>query len=652
MKPLRFNSRVQRRAIALVLCISDALAGQNMFSARDFLLVREWKLGVDVSPGTAPPLALHSRGVFVAGAFQTGYGSQGPPSAPSYQAFLRRYDLSGNETWTRQVLASDMAFPSALALDSSGLYVAGHLGLGNSELFLRKYDDGGLELWSRQIRVSENGYHLTAGLETDASGVYLAAWDGQREGLVRKYSAAGDELWSRGIAVHSLQGLAVNQTGVYLTGSNAAGGFVRKYTPAGDMVWNRQLSSHETEAVIPAAVAVGPSGIYVGGAVYRRTGSGTTFLPDSAEALLRKLDESGNEIWSRRFGASPFTAVASLALDASGVFAAGNTHRSLPGQCKAGNGDVFVRKYDIAGNEVWTRQFGTSGYDFAGRLAIDPTGMYISGGTRGGTAHGSVFLSKLPLTQTVSSGLRPRIWWECVVNAASYVGGGVAPGEIVTIFGESIGPSQLVHAEAGERTDFLTATLAGTRILFDGIAAPLVYVSASQSSAVVPYGVSEKPRVDVQVEFNGVRSDGLTVPVLPARPGIFTLDGSGGGRGAILNEDGRLNSPDNPAAKGFIIVMYATGEGLTEPAGVDGMILRGVLPKPRLPVSVYFDNPAEEGTISPAEILYAGGVSNSVAGLLQINVRVPTWVRTGSAAPLYLQIGPEAAESGITIAVR
>jgi uncharacterized protein (TIGR03437 family) len=254
--------------------------------------------------------------------------------------------------------------------------------------------------------------------------------------------------------------------------------------------------------------------------------------------------------------------------------------------------------------------------------------------------------------QPIVNESQPRILRECVVNAASYAGGGVAPGEIVTIFGRQIGPSQLIHAEVGERTDFLPNALGGTQILFDGIAAPLLYVSGPQSSAIVPYAISEKRTVDVQIEYNGVRSDPLTVPVLPARPGIFTVDSSGTGRGAIFNEDGRLNSPDNPAAKGSIIVLYATGEGLTELGGVDGMILRDVIPKPRLPVSVSFDDPAEEGTLSPAEVVYVGGVSNSVSGLLQINVRVPTWVRSGSATSIHLQIGPTIAEAGVTVAVR
>ena len=117
--------------------------------------------------------------------------------------------------------------------------------------------------------------------------------------------------------------------------------------------------------------------------------------------------------------------------------------------------------------------------------------------------------------------------------------------------------------------------------------------------------------MDVQVEYKGVRSEAVTAPVLASRPGIFSLDGSGQGQGAILNEDGSLNSPSNPALRGSIITIYATGGGEAAPGVVDGQILSGVLPRTSLPVSVFFDlGNSEFGVQSkPGEVLYAGGSS-------------------------------------------
>jgi hypothetical protein len=93
------------------------------------------------------------------------------------------------------------------------------------------------------------------------------------------------------------------------------------------------------------------------------------------------------------------------------------------------------------GTEQWTRQFGTSGREFLGGVAVDSSGVYVSGGIRGGRMHGNVFVTKLE-KKTQNAGRYGAAAHPARVrgkNAASYVGGGVAPGEIVTIFGQAIG---------------------------------------------------------------------------------------------------------------------------------------------------------------------------------------------------------------------
>jgi uncharacterized protein (TIGR03437 family) len=197
----------------------------------------------------------------------------------------------------------------------------------------------------------------------------------------------------------------------------------------------------------------------------------------------------------------------------------------------------------------------------------------------------------------------------------------------------------------------LDTTLAGARILFNGVPAPLLYVSDKQSSAIVPYAVAGRTSVDVQVEYQGVESDVVTVPVLASRLGVFSLDGSGQGPFAILNENGSVNSPSNPADRGSIITIYATGGGERDPAVADGQILSDVLTKPSLPISVWFDNGTDD-TLASGEVLYAGGASGSVAGLLQINVRVPTSAVAGKAVYFGLAIGGESNPGSLVIALR
>jgi uncharacterized protein (TIGR03437 family) len=197
--------------------------------------------------------------------------------------------------------------------------------------------------------------------------------------------------------------------------------------------------------------------------------------------------------------------------------------------------------------------------------------------------------------------------------------------------------------------------LAGTRVQFNGIPAPLLYVSARQVSAIVPAAVAGKSTVDVQVEYNGVRSQPVNVPVLEARPGIFSLDGSGEGQAAIQNEDGNLNSPANPARRGSVITLYATGGAETAPGVEDGQIVAEIQPRTTLPVWAFFDLATNEFQVvsKAANILYAGGVPGSVAGLLQINFQVPAdALATGDRVPFLLIIGSHWTVYQVSVALR
>ena len=114
------------------------------------------------------------------------------------------------------------------------------------------------------------------------------------------------------------------------------------------------------------------------------------------------------------------------------------------------------------------------------------------------------------------------------------------------------------------------------------------------------------------VTFNGVASPPMTVSVAPSAPGLFSANSSGTGNGAIGNHDGSVNSPSNPEARGSVIVLYGTGEGQSNPRGVDGRIASAVYPKPLLPVKVTIG-----GVDATAGILYAGAAPTLVTGVFQ-----------------------------------
>jgi uncharacterized protein (TIGR03437 family) len=548
---------------------------------------------------------------------------------------LAKFDSHGNLLWTRATGANNFWGPAA---DGAGVYVAGRIYNEPNPIvyFLRRYDANGNELWNLQTDVWFNPV-------ADAGGVYVAgAVAGQTNTtlFVRKYDVNGAEQWTRpfatpklGVAFRGIS-VAVGATGLYVAGGDDSSTTLGKFDAGGNELWSRQLPRFAGPPM-----AVDNTGVYL--------------VNGGPDYFLSKYDPIGNELWALPVGA----VVRALAADATGIYVAGLTGSGfLPGQCRSGlNGDAFVRKYDHDGTELWTRESFSASYSSSSQatsVAMDDTGVYVDGGGNfDGPNTGEAFLARLEKTAAVATDSRPRISPGCPVNAASYVGGGVAPGEIVAIFGAAMGPSETVPLSltAEGRLD---TTLAGSRILFNGAPAPLLYVSDKQSSAIVPYAVGGQTSVDVQVEYQGLQSDVVTVPVLPSRPGVFSLAGSGQGLLAILNEDGSLNSPSNPADRGSIVTIYATGGGERDPAVADGQILSDVLPRTSLGISVFFDNGPEFDVSTFGEVLYAGGAPGSVAGLLQLNVRVPPDALTGNAVAFGLIIGSERAPGSLTIALR
>ena len=242
----------------------------------------------------------------------------------------------------------------------------------------------------------------------------------------------------------------------------------------------------------------------------------------------------------------------------------------------------------------------------------------------------------------------PELAARDVVRAADRAPGGVAPGEILLVFPSNAGPEVLAEGQRDSQGK-MTTLLAETRVWFEDVAAPLVYAVKGQVSVIVPYEISGRKTTQVSVEYRGVRSTPVTLSVLEAAPALFTLDASGRGQAAMLNETGCCNSAQNPAARGTFAALYATGEGQTNPPGITGLISThpGIAdyPVPRGKVRVTVGG-------EPAEIGYAAEAPHTVAGLLQVNFRVPQNAPIGDAVPIVLMVGNYRSPDGLTMAVR
>lgn len=249
------------------------------------------------------------------------------------------------------------------------------------------------------------------------------------------------------------------------------------------------------------------------------------------------------------------------------------------------------------------------------------------------------------LTPVPLVGSKPLLISSDVLDGAANQPGSVTPGKIVVIYGERLGPASLANASLAP-DGRLSTNDGGTQVLFDGIPAPMLYSTSGQVGAIAPFGLDGKIGTQVQVQNGKQISDPVALPVAATAPSIFSVDLSGTGPAAILNQDGlTVNSAANPAARGSVISIYATGGGQTIPPGVDGLLSFGpAFPQLKLQAQVSIDG-------QPADVVYAGAAPGSVAGLLQVNARVPAAASSG-AVSIQVQVGDAVSQSGMTMVVK
>lgn len=214
-----------------------------------------------------------------------------------------------------------------------------------------------------------------------------------------------------------------------------------------------------------------------------------------------------------------------------------------------------------------------------------------------------------------------------VVNTASFAPAGtpIAPGEFVTLFG-----SGLARSTQQATAPPFPPTLNGVTVTIQGRQAALYYVSADRIYAIVPYATTGPTATIVAQNQNG-QSNTVTVPVAPTSPGIFTLDQTGAGSGAIRHLDSTVVNEGSPAFRGEYIQIYATGLGAVTPTVADGAAGRG---DPLSYTALKADTTCSDGTFCvlvggrPAAVQYAGLAPN-LPGVYQINVQVPVMQATG-----------------------
>jgi trimeric autotransporter adhesin len=241
---------------------------------------------------------------------------------------------------------------------------------------------------------------------------------------------------------------------------------------------------------------------------------------------------------------------------------------------------------------------------------------------------------------------------QAVVSSASYASGAVGLGELVSLFGEGIGPAN--PASFTISNGYVTQTLANTSVTIDGKGAAMVYVSNDMITVQVPYDASIGTQRNVVVNNNGTLGQGK-VDIVAAAPALFTLDGSGIGQAAALTFNMQtsllsLNSATSPLHVGDIAVLYLTGEGdyYTAVTPRNGYVIPANLnPLPQL-------NPLPVVTIggTAATVQYAGPLPGGMLGVMQINAVVPAGITVGSAVPVTVTVGSAVSQPGVTLTLK
>ena len=244
------------------------------------------------------------------------------------------------------------------------------------------------------------------------------------------------------------------------------------------------------------------------------------------------------------------------------------------------------------------------------------------------------------------SGIQPQtppvISPDGIVNSASYNGGAISPGELISIFGSNFGTSGLDIAPYENNT--VPSQLGRTKVLFDDQPGEIIAMTPNLINVLAPYYLTPGSTVQVRVQVDDTVSTPMAMPVVATIPDLYTMDESGSGPGIILNEDGSPNSSAHPASRGSVVALYGTGEGVLSPQ----------LPPGALAISTPFPTmtttPAVTIAGQPAVVRYAGAAPYFPLGVFEIDVRIPASIASGPA-PISVTMGDRSTSRMVTVAV-
>lgn len=570
-----------------------------------------------------------------------GTGSSDFPTANAFQArfggaildaFVAKLNASGSALlYSTYLGGTGVDEGSQIALDSSGnAYVTGYTGSSNFPV-------------ARSLQPALGGSLDAFVTKLSASGsavVYSTFLGGS--GTDRAYGIAVDSAGAAYVVGDTTsEDFPASNPFQVLTASN--NGFIGKIDPTGSRtVFSIYIGGRVGDTSVKAI------GLDQNGAAYVTGFTRDSDFPTTAGALktsltgdyfnvfATKLDSSGNVLFSTFAGAGIGFAIT---VDGSGfVYLTGGALdipilNAIQAAFGGGQEDAFVMKLNAAGSAlVYSTYLGGSGFDRALGVAIDSSrNVYLTGSTistnfpvaapfqpaYGGSEPGDAFVVRIA-EPVVAPTLPPN----SIVNAASFrlatdADGAVTPGAIVAVFGPDL--SGDVQAAL---TVPLPTTLSSTGLTFNGIPAPLFFVSPTQINAQVPFD-APLGNLTVQVTRAGLTSAPQQVTVAAFSPGIFTINQQGSGAGAVLHANTlQFVSASAPAQRGEFLSIFCTGLGRLNQTVASGTA-------PPVPTPETLSKPVVNIANIPASVTYSG-LAPGFVGLYQVNVQVPLGTPSGT----------------------
>jgi uncharacterized protein (TIGR03437 family) len=481
-------------------------------------------------------------------------------------------------------------------LYAGGIAATGHACSGGSSCFLSTLSTAGVSIavdaaGNAYIAGNTNGTGMgTPGaLRTDGIGAFVA-----------KVNASGT-----GLAYLTFLGSAnFAPGGPFSTPGNTV------YAIAADAAGNAYIAGSTFDFNFPATASAFQTALSA-------PPQANPLPPPPLDAFVAKLNPTGSAmVWATFLGGTSPDQASTIATDSLGnVWVSGLTNSAdFPASSGVLGGPEFLAEVNSAGSTLlYASRYPASTVSAA--LAIDPGGtVHVAGGTG------------LVSAFTPSQSGAARIFG--LANAAGgNLSGRVAPAELISIYGLHMGVSAPAYASF-DAAGFLPTTLAGVSVAFNGIPAPLLYVSDTQINAVVPLELVSLPSTSLRVTLSSGALPDFRVVVDTAIPEVFR---NANGSTAAINQDDSPNSAANPAKVGSFVSIWTTGTGFAP--GMDGQMATTA----QNFCGCIIHDLTQNQDIVPS---YAGAAPGLVNGVVQINFQVP-----GTGTSFYLEVNGKASDT-------